>query len=155
MSFCALCTSEDGPFVTRPLGRNNALVRVCAGCDDDARLVTPRGPEVARSYPERSRNAVKAAAAPSRPWRKRYGAPIGHARIPGWELIRIAKLDGRGGMHDENAARELIKDDRKPLAKIYACTDLEFVFQVPPRVDLGAGANDNALDSIEQFRSKG
>lgn len=31
--FCAVCTSERGPFVKRPLGRGNALVTVCAACD--------------------------------------------------------------------------------------------------------------------------
>jgi hypothetical protein len=32
-AFCALCTSERGPFVQRPLGRGNALVAVCGECD--------------------------------------------------------------------------------------------------------------------------
>jgi hypothetical protein len=33
--FCAICTSDVGPFVTRPIGKDDALVRVCAACDDD------------------------------------------------------------------------------------------------------------------------
>lgn len=34
-SFCAICVSERGPFVVRPLGRNNALVTVCNRCDEE------------------------------------------------------------------------------------------------------------------------
>lgn len=33
MSFCAICTSERGPFAKRPLGRGDADVLVCAKCD--------------------------------------------------------------------------------------------------------------------------
>lgn len=32
-SFCAICTSERGPFVQRPLGKRCALVTVCEECD--------------------------------------------------------------------------------------------------------------------------
>jgi hypothetical protein len=34
--WCAICTSERGPFVQRPLGKGNALVTVCAACDEDS-----------------------------------------------------------------------------------------------------------------------
>lgn len=32
--FCALCTSERGPFRKRALGRNDAIVDVCQECDE-------------------------------------------------------------------------------------------------------------------------
>lgn len=47
-SFCAVCTSERGPFVQRPLGRDDALVTVCRACDSEklvARGATDRGYE--------------------------------------------------------------------------------------------------------------
>ena len=33
--FCAVCTSEQGPFVERPLGKGNAPVLVCKACDEE------------------------------------------------------------------------------------------------------------------------
>jgi hypothetical protein len=35
VSFCAICTDELGPFVQRPLGRDDALVAVCMTCDTE------------------------------------------------------------------------------------------------------------------------
>lgn len=35
--FCAVCTSETGPFDMEPLGRNGAMVLVCRSC----RMETP------------------------------------------------------------------------------------------------------------------
>ena len=32
MTWCAICTSDVGPFTREPLGRDNALVDVCADC---------------------------------------------------------------------------------------------------------------------------
>lgn len=32
---CAVCLSQTPPFRKRPLGRNDALVDVCATCDDE------------------------------------------------------------------------------------------------------------------------
>lgn len=43
MTYCAICTSERGPFTAQPLGRNNALVPVCAACDEP--IFTRTGPE--------------------------------------------------------------------------------------------------------------
>lgn len=34
-SFCAVCTRSSGPFVQRPLGKDDALVTVCHACDGD------------------------------------------------------------------------------------------------------------------------
>lgn len=44
--FCANCTEETGPFVMRPIGKNNGLVRICTSCDSD--------PPVAKTGPDRS-----------------------------------------------------------------------------------------------------
>lgn len=33
--FCAVCTGDVGPFDRRPIGKNDALVVVCKGCDED------------------------------------------------------------------------------------------------------------------------
>jgi hypothetical protein len=36
--WCAICASDVGPFTREPLGRNNAVVNVCADCVElDAR----------------------------------------------------------------------------------------------------------------------
>ncbi len=34
-NWCAVCVSEEGPFVRRPLGRNGELVNVCSSCDTE------------------------------------------------------------------------------------------------------------------------
>lgn len=34
--FCAICTSESGPFTPQPLGRNGALVLVCGPCNTES-----------------------------------------------------------------------------------------------------------------------
>lgn len=34
-AFCALCTSDTGPFVQRPFGKADALVTVCKSCDEE------------------------------------------------------------------------------------------------------------------------
>lgn len=33
--FCAICTSERGPFSRHPLGKGDALVNVCERCDSE------------------------------------------------------------------------------------------------------------------------
>ena len=45
-AFCAICVDEKGPFVRRPLGKNNALVTVCVGCDEEK----PRARNTTRGY---------------------------------------------------------------------------------------------------------
>lgn len=47
---CAICASDRGPFTTEPLGKNDALVRVCAECSrspgtvvDNTRGYEPQG----------------------------------------------------------------------------------------------------------------
>jgi hypothetical protein len=50
--FCAICTSERGPFVRRPLGRGDALVSVCADCDDEPAR-TKVGPAIDYYVPDR------------------------------------------------------------------------------------------------------
>lgn len=32
MSFCAICTSDRGPFTRHPVGKNGGLVVVCQSC---------------------------------------------------------------------------------------------------------------------------
>lgn len=49
MTFCAVCTSDRGPFVARPLGRNDALVSVCVSCDSDTPRARRRRP-IERGY---------------------------------------------------------------------------------------------------------
>lgn len=47
-SFCAICTDDTGPFVRRPLGRDDALVVICESCDTETprvRGATERGYE--------------------------------------------------------------------------------------------------------------
>lgn len=33
--FCAHCTTYTGPFVQRPLGKNDGLVTICIPCDQE------------------------------------------------------------------------------------------------------------------------
>lgn len=50
--FCAICTSERGPFEMRPLGRGGHPVSVCADCDTEPALER-HGPERPYEVPER------------------------------------------------------------------------------------------------------
>jgi hypothetical protein len=52
-TFCALCTSERGPFVLRPLGKAGANVAVCPSCDS----VHPRSGRI--SFVESSKAPAK------------------------------------------------------------------------------------------------
>jgi hypothetical protein len=35
LMFCAICTDDAGPFVLRPIGKDDALVRICEDCDTE------------------------------------------------------------------------------------------------------------------------
>jgi hypothetical protein len=88
--FCAVCTSERPPFVTRPLGRKGALVRVCGSCDTEPAR-TKHGPERGYepsgglpSYAEAMR-AVKLMDMPKAP---RIRAAV-YTRTPGYIIERV------------------------------------------------------------------
>lgn len=55
--FCAICTSDRGPFVRRPLGKGNAAVAVCLECDGEAAIDL-----VAVSSGKRARAVVRSSA---------------------------------------------------------------------------------------------
>lgn len=44
--WCAICTSERGPFTMQPLGPGDAMIVVCSDCD--APIIEQTGPD--RSY---------------------------------------------------------------------------------------------------------
>ena len=111
MSFCAICTDEpkrrlDGTtenLILRPLGRNGALVLVCASCDEDpARTVD--GPRLGyRVAEDRTRIALLPAfaAAANRVagslQADRRSPASARPATPGHVLVRvrIRRLDGR------------------------------------------------------------
>lgn len=107
-AFCAVCTSERGPFVRRPLGRDNALVSVCAKCDDEA----PRAYSSVRGY-ESPYSDVRAEQAISRIASSVGGGITTRGRrihrgnkTPGFilERVRVTTSDGRRRDAQEAAA---------------------------------------------------
>lgn len=102
MSWCAICTSERGPFERRPLGKGNALVLVCRECDEEPAKVR-LGPE--RGYEERE--AMSNAEIQARlheylleqdPMQAdpeaRKKILMMRERTPGWILMRARRRDG-------------------------------------------------------------
>jgi hypothetical protein len=96
MSFCAICCDEKGPFVRRPLGKDDALVFVCTDCDSE----TPRekfGPELAYEAPElgqafrREVNTKERKIRPKAParWTKPMEVRVAD-REPNTILVRVA-----------------------------------------------------------------
>jgi hypothetical protein len=69
---CAICTSDRGPFAKEPLGRGDAFVNVCAGCNEPP--IASFGPELPYEPDDRmptladSRMAWAPAAAPGGGW---------------------------------------------------------------------------------------
>lgn len=144
--FCAICTSDRGPFVRRPLGRGDALVNVCADCDEQpAREV--RGPELAYE-PPCSPGTTANAKAPA-PLAHHELIAATHEQMPGWRTVRIAPRDALGNRRDQRDAWIAVGDKR---ARLVAVTPRGFVYQVPPKVELAS--DENPLAAIEQYRSE-
>jgi hypothetical protein len=106
VSFCAICTDATGPFVTRPIGRNDALVRICVSCDGDSPAADDgpdRGYEMrdGMSQHEMNRRLAATGASPVR-----FANPVELLRnaTPGWILVRVQRYDGLGKSRDRRDA---------------------------------------------------
>lgn len=155
MSHCAICTSSRGPFTSQPLGKNNALVSVCAECDEPA--FEKRGPE--RGYEPtgglptfaQGRNAVARVIgrqADSRPSRT---ADEARRRPHGWSVYRIRQKAGL----DAREAYETLRGKPwfGPGRVKFGGTDANYLlFYYAPDAKL-ALPEDNPLAAIEQFRT--
>jgi len=125
MAFCAICTDElpRGHQRFAPLGRGNAMVNVCDACFDEKPIATsddrgayvPPPVGVLRGNIRRDVHEGQARVIPNR---ERYAkddqgianAP-GHRQLtPGYELIRIPRIDRDGNR----------RDHRDPLAALHS-----------------------------------
>lgn len=109
MSFCAICTSEIGPFEYRPLGKGNAEVLVCRDCDDEPireqvgpRLYSP--PELPARFVDSVDRAHKriARGRDYNPMRARLAQR--DERMPNSILIRVPVHDENGRPRDMREA---------------------------------------------------
>lgn len=103
--FCAICTSTVGPFVDRPLGSNDALVKVCTRCDDE-KPVEGHGRELGYVAPP---DAITWAEFKKRVDRFRSARGILKSEpyisvtkrvTPGWILVRVPGRDEKGRRRD-------------------------------------------------------
>ncbi len=118
--FCAICTGERGPFVQRPLGRGDALVPVCAACDDQPAR-SKRGPEVPYEIPERviigatvtafARAADRVTGDDKATNRARQrGKSFARAAQPGFVIERVRRHPPGGETVDAKQARLTFED---------------------------------------------
>lgn len=102
--FCAICTSTVGPFVDRPLGGNDALVKVCTRCDGE-RPVEGRGRELGYVVPdgmtwlEFNKRVDRFRSSRGIPKAEPYTS-VTKRLTPGWILVRVPGLDEKGRRRD-------------------------------------------------------
>ena len=152
---CAVCTSTRGPFTREPLGRNDALVNVCAECSAPpvARELAPAyelpDPDDSRAYVEQwvteytERGQVTGYKSP----RKNIAAM--KDRSPGFivEAVPVRKRDSR------EAARQAFAG--KPWAsrvRHLGTTTTHHIYERPDMDTLGKSSTSDPLAAIEQFR---
>lgn len=156
MSFCAICTGEAGPFVKRPLGKDNGLVSVCASCDEEApRHITgpERGyePYESMTQEEMSRKLSAFATYTARPTASRDTARL---RTPGFILVRVRS--GRG-IDARAAAKSLSTQPWYPELRYLGTASGWYLFERPdPKVAAASRArSENPLAAIEIYRVDG
>lgn len=99
MTCCAICVSDKGPFTSQPIGRDNAIVKVCFACDQP--VFTRTGLE--RGY--------QGGAGPSAP--NREAMTVSMRRMMGDERYeQLTKLDEECGRMTTPAMSD---DDREDM----------------------------------------
>lgn len=158
--FCAICTSETGPFFTRPLGRDGALVRVCRDCDGEP-VVARRGPDADRpAQAGVSQLAMKGAIG-------RFAASVDAKTLPrnetarearpGYLIIRINRRDKFGKPRDRREAVRVFEGEPWARDVTYLGTDFRFhIFERPdPALAKKSRQSDEQpLAALEPYRVK-
>jgi hypothetical protein len=165
--FCALCTSERGPFVDRPLGRDDAPVKVCARCDDESH---PRASmdESAGYEPPDSPGAVsKAVNAGSRkvlpkriqdmhtPRNAIANLELSRPRTPGFILVRVPQIGPDRVVRDLADAEAAIADEPwAHEARYLGRSKHHFLFERPNAKACSEQRRsaDDPLAAIQKFR---
>lgn len=161
MRTCAICTSLVATGSLQPLGRNDALVFVCARCNDE-RPVEKQGRRLDHSDSGRGgRDQIHAAAnrvieSMGRVG-KRVARPTTMARTatPGWILVRVRQRRSWGVMLDHQTALETLR--HKPwFAELRALGSDGgwFLFERPGQAASTNPTASEALEPIEQFQVK-
>lgn len=167
---CAICADESDDLVLEPLGRDDALVRVCVDCRTEP-SVHRRGPE--RGFePQGSASGLDQSlvatyqripklAQMARADFRGGLAPAKTGVMPGWIRVLIPKRDDRGRVRDQHQAWLVAKAQWGPDVRSVAATggkyDGYFVFQRPDRAALAKLRNGTAGDPIaalEPYRRK-
>ena len=161
LSFCAICTSERGPFVSRPLGKNDALVAVCAECDEEpmhVRLGPERGYEIREGVSAATIRERASRLIPNEGWKRMDFMFNGdrHDRTPGWILVRVPIKDALGKPRDFRAILTTLRD--KPWfreLRMLGNTRTHFLFERPdPKVAAAQRTRSvNPIVDLEKYRS--
>lgn len=159
--FCALCLDDiEGVPRKQPLGRDDALVKVCNTCDS-AHAVEKRGPEIGYPIPTHrrvSKREIRAAAdrvlesATNIDTRR---APNIARRTPGYLLIRIGKRDALGYARDaQEAAATFAHEPWAPEVRYIGAERTWILFERPdPKVAAESRVtSENPLVWLEPFR---
>lgn len=105
MKFCAICTTEIvGDPVRAPLGKDDAMVDICAPCDGDKPVAT-RGREVDYDLEERGswlefRHRIDHFGATHKVAKVEPYTVVTKKLTPGWILVRVSAIATDGGRRD-------------------------------------------------------
>lgn len=162
--FCAICADDSGPFVPRPLGKNDAIVNVCRDCDEEP-AVTKNGPE--RGYEIQEGMSTKDFAESLREFlaetdpitaREKMTGPLqmlkGRERTPGWIMVRLhINKDGKPRECTE-ALRDLVDRPWFRELRYLGATHTYFLLERPdPAVAAESRrASENPLIDLSLFK---
>ncbi len=163
MRFCAICTADKGPFSLQPLGKDDAMVSVCATCSEPA--FERRGPEVAYepsglvSHAAMKR-AIQNVPQAKHPTPQEYGrqgnaGEYASKRPAGWRVFRGPMFyEGKRITRDTAWAEVQKKPWFAPGRVMAGGHDKRFyIWFYAPDVKLSP-TNADPLEAIEQFRKE-
>lgn len=158
--FCAICTSERGPFTREPLGKNGALVAVCRDC---AEVSPVSNPELTAAYEvndgpkmgwEEVRRRVFAYDESVDPLFGRVRDIVPRPKTPGYKIIRVPRRDSMGRSRD---AREAFMTIYKQHGQIHflGMDERYVLFETPDPKIVGESRarSENPLLANEMFRT--
>jgi len=164
MTFCAICTDDDGPFTQRPLGRNGAMVSICSSCDTEPAR-EKQGPALGVSIPDDARMSCKL-------MRKQIGTKLGDTSEsaddrrrgrsssreprPGFIVVRVRRRDRNGKPLDRDKALETLRGNPWFAEVRHLGTDRNYHLFDRPDIDAAraarSGDDRDPLAGIAGFR---